>query len=168
MGEANEIRCYEYVNHPFPRVRDALVHGALVVFQAATGKASTRAESVASELRVDLGKIRVGADIEIHIQQVSDRDRQGWAPARTQLDLAWQAAGSPRWFPVMKATLSIYPLTDRETQLDLIGHYAPPFGVLGKALNALVGHRIAEACVHRFLRDVAEHLREVLRERAAH
>jgi hypothetical protein len=29
-------------------------------------------------------------------------------------------------------------------------------------MNALAGHRIAEACVHRFLADVARHLRESL------
>jgi hypothetical protein len=44
----------------------------------------------------------------------------------------------------MKADLSIYPLTATETQLDFKGVYEPPLGPLGEAVNAIVGHRIAE------------------------
>ena len=69
----------------------------------------------------------------------------------------------PRLFPLVKANLSIYPLTATETQLDFKGLYEPPLGLLGKAVNAMVGHRIAEVCVHRFVSDVARYLRETLR-----
>jgi hypothetical protein len=62
----------------------------------------------------------------------------------------------------MDGELSIYALTGTETQLDFLGHYQPPFGILGGALNAVAGHRLAEASVDRFVRDVAEHLRENL------
>jgi hypothetical protein len=34
--------------------------------------------------------------------------------------------------------------------------------VLGKAMNAVVGYRIAELSIHRFLADVAEYLRQRL------
>jgi hypothetical protein len=63
----------------------------------------------------------------------------------------------------MKAGLSIYPITATETQLDFAGRYKPPLGPLGKAMNAMVGHRIAEASVQRFVSDVAEYLRKALR-----
>jgi hypothetical protein len=35
-------------------------------------------------------------------------------------------------------------------------------GVLGTAIDAVVGHRIAEASVHRFVRAVVERLRQDL------
>jgi hypothetical protein len=44
-----------------------------------------------------------------------------------------------------------YPLTATETQLDFWGIYEPPLGAVGKAMNAIIGHRIAEASVHRFI-----------------
>ena len=47
-----EIRCYDYVNHPYERVRDALLHDAVAIFQSATKSAVSRAQSVATELRV--------------------------------------------------------------------------------------------------------------------
>jgi hypothetical protein len=62
----------------------------------------------------------------------------------------------------MKAELSVYPLTSTETQLDFFGAYEPPFGALGKTMNAIVLHRIAEASVHRFVGEVAAHLRQTL------
>jgi len=54
----------------------------------------------------------------------------------------------------MEASLSAYPLSSRETQLDLHGRYRPPLGTVGTALDAAVGHRIAEATLLRLLRDV--------------
>ena len=80
----------------------------------------------------------------------------------TRLHLEWEAARLPRLFPLMKADLSIYPITATETQLDFNGLYEPPLGPLGKALNAMVGHRIAEVSVHRFVSDLAGYLRKTL------
>ena len=63
---------------------------------------------------------------------------------------------------LMDAELSIYPFTATETQLDFFGHYEPPFGMVGKTMNAVLGYRIAEVSVHHFLTDVAEYLRQSL------
>ena len=65
-------------------------------------------------------------------------------------------------FSIMKADLSIYPITATETQLDFNGLYESPLGRLGKAVNAIIGHRVAEASVHRFVSDVAGYLRKTL------
>jgi len=72
----------------------------------------------------------------------------------TRLQLEWEAATMPRLFPLMKAEISIYPLTATETQLDFSGLYEPPLGALGNAVNVIIGHRIAEVAVHRFVSDV--------------
>src|SRR5215471_16868408 len=42
-------------------------------------------------------------------------------------------------FPLMKANLSIYPITATETQLDFNSLYEPLLLPLGKAMNAMVG-----------------------------
>jgi len=70
------------------------------------------------------------------------------------LAFTWHAATDARSFPSMRAELTAYPLSDDETALDLHGWYAPPGGLLGSAADALVGHRLAEASVRRFLDDV--------------
>lgn len=161
MSKPREIHCYDYVNHPYERVRDALSKDALTVFQAATKAAASRAQSIAAELHVDLGGIGVQADIRISVKRVEEKivDNAMSTPV-TRLRLEWEAAAMPRLFPLMKAELSVYPLTSTETQLDFLGTYEPPFGAVGKAVNAIAGHRIAEVSVHRFIRDVAEYLRK--------
>src|SRR6185437_6769646 len=115
MSKGPELRCYDYVNHPYEQVRDALSHDALAVFQSATRSAASRAESVAAELRADVGGFAVEAEIKIRVKDIEEKGRQ------TRLQLEWEAANLPRLFPFMTAELAIYPLTSTETQLDFAG-----------------------------------------------
>jgi len=167
MSKGRGIRCYDYVNHPYEQVRDELTKRAVTVFHEATKLATSRAGAVASELRVKLGGIEIGADIAISVKEVKERPAEVTSTPATRLQLEWEAASSPRLFPFMRAELYVYPLTATETQLDFSGRYEPPLGVLGGAMNAVVGHRIAEASVHRFLAEVARHLKKTLSERSA-
>ncbi len=162
MSKGREIRCFDYVNHPYERVRDALKQNALTVFQSATKAAASRAQSVAAELHVDFGGIGVKTDIKIDVQNVKEKTADAGATPSTRLLLEWEAATMPRLFPLMKGELSIYALTSTETQLDFWGVYEPPFGAVGKTMNAIVLHRMAEASVHRFITDVAGYLRHEL------
>lgn len=162
MSNGREIRSYDYVNRPYERVRDALRQNAPTIFQSATKAAASRAQSVAAELRVDFGGIGVKTDIKILVKNIEEEVAEGMSTPRTRLLLEWEAATMPRLFPLMKAELSVYPLTSTETQLDFLGVYEPPFGTVGKTMNAIVGHRIAEVSVHRFISDVAEYLRQAL------
>jgi len=162
MSNRREIRCFDYVNRPYEQVRKALIKDALTIFQSATGAAASRARSIASELRLDLGGIAVEASILISVTNVEEKPAAPLSDPATRLQLEWQAAKMPGLFPFMKADLSVYSLTPSETQLDFWGVYEPPLGAVGKALNAVVGHRIAEVSVHRFIEDVAAYLRNTL------
>ncbi|MGD0526293.1 MAG: hypothetical protein ABSE49_14170, partial [Polyangiaceae bacterium] len=64
--------------------------------------------------------------------------------------------------PSMQLELSTWALSSTETQLEIVGEYRPPLGVVGNALDAAVGHRIAEASVHRFLDEVIEQMKRDL------
>ena len=54
-----DIRCFDYVNHPYDAVRDAVVADPAGVFQRATSSASERAGDVAAGLRVDVAGIEI-------------------------------------------------------------------------------------------------------------
>ena len=159
----SKIHCYDYVNHPYEEVRSALSKDAAGVFQSATKAAASRAKSIASELRIDIGGIGIQADIQVSVKNIEGEPRKAISGPVTRLQLEWEAAKMANLFPLMKADLLIYPITATETQLDFNGLYEPPLGPLGKAMNAMIGHRIAEASVHRFVTDVAEYLRRTLR-----
>jgi hypothetical protein len=161
---SREIRSFDYVNHPYEVVRNALSADALAVFRSATKAAADRARSVAAELRVNIGAIEVGAEINISVKKIEQTTLEQEMPVTT-IDLEWAATTMPGLFPIMRGELAVYPLTATETQLDFLGVYEPPLGAVGKALNAVAGYRVAEATVHRFVGDVAGYLRESLSKR---
>ncbi len=162
MSKAKTIRVYDYVNHPYDTVRDKMVAGGAGIYRDATKVAAARAKSIASELHVNLAGFEVGTEISISITSTRELEETVTSGPVTRIDLEWEAATMPRLFPLMKAELSIYALTATETQLDLLGKYVVPFGLIGTAMNAVAGHRIAEASVHQFIADVAAYLRAEL------
>lgn len=162
MSNAKTIRVFDYVNQPYEAVRDRLVADSIAVFRDATKVAALRASTVASELHVTIAGIEVGAEIAITIKSVESAPKTVTSPETTKIELQWEGAKMPRLFPFMSAKLMIYPLTATETQLDFIGEYEPPLGIVGGAIDAAVGHRIAEASVHHFVKDVAGFLRAEL------
>ncbi len=159
MSERQTIRVFDYVNQPYDAVRLRLTDDAVGVFRNATKVAAQRANTLASELHFNFAGIEVGTDIAITMKSVETFEKTGTSPEKTVIALEWEAAKMPRLFPFMHAELAIYPLTMTETQLDLSGKYEPPLGIVGSALDAAVGHRIAEASVHKLIADVAAYLR---------
>ena len=164
MNTNKTIRCYDYVNHPFEAVKNALSAEDATVFHDATKAATAHAHNLTSELRVNIAGIEVSKEVSIVMKKVEDRPKQDGKPPLARFQIEWGATNKPHLFPFMNAELSVYPLTGKETQLDFLGQYEPPLGVLGDAIDAVVGHRIAEASVHRFIQNVAAYLRSQLAE----
>jgi hypothetical protein len=163
MAQRHELRCYDYVNHPYPVVRDALRGRLGAIFERATMGATGRAEALAANLKVDVGPVEIGTDVTIELLGVEERQEGpiGRTPT-TFIHLRWKAALAPALFPAMDAELIVYPLSRNETQLELHGFYSPPLGAVGSALDSLIGHRMADASVHRFVAEVAGLLRSEL------
>ena len=162
MSKGREFRAFDYVNQPYDRVRGALLDDPEEIFRNATRSAASRAHEIASGLHVNIGGIELGAEIAITVQSIEEKKGAHEWERRTRIGLEWEAAKNPRLFPEMHGMLDVYALTERETQLDFGGAYEPPLGPLGGAIDARVGHRIAEASIHRFVTDVAKYLRETL------
>ncbi len=155
---SKSIRCYDYVNQPFDLVCDALRSKSNSVFHEATTSAESRAETVAAGLHVKIAGVEVGKNVAIRIKLYEEFESK--TEKKMVVHLEWQATEQPGFFPVMSARLEVYPITNSETQLDFQGEYEPPMGVLGRAVDAVVGHRIAEASIHRFVSEVADYLRQ--------
>jgi hypothetical protein len=158
MSQGQEVRAYEYVNRPYERVSEMLRLDAVGVFQRATASATARARAIVSTMRARFGPLELGADVVVRVTSVEE-DRDAPLGPRTRLRLAWEAPEHTGLFPTMDATLDVYALTPEETQIDFFGVYRPPLGVVGAAIDAAVGHHIAQATVHRFVREISERLR---------
>jgi len=166
MSEPRKLRCYEYVSRPYEAVRDLLRARGLEVVQHATSSATARTDALVSTLRVSAGGVEVGVDVRINVLGTREEERVAGVSHITRVSLEWKAAHATALFPAMTAELSAWPLATDETQLEIDGHYAPPLGIVGNAVDAIAGHRLAEAAVHRFLQDVVEQIRRELPAKA--
>jgi hypothetical protein len=155
-----KLRCYAYVNRPFEEVSKRLHDRTDDLFPKATSTAAARAGQVAANLRVKAGAIDVGVDVSIRIGTVREEEGHPGMSPIVRVPITWEAVRGAALFPAMSAELSVWPLSATETQVELDGTYNPPLGAVGGALDAVVGHRVAEAAVHRFLDDVVEGLRK--------
>lgn len=69
--------------------------------------------------------------------------------------ITWRSVTAPGLFPVFDGDLEVADLWGEGCQLSLMGTYRPPLSVAGAAGDAVLGHRVAEACIRRFVLDVA-------------
>ena len=63
-------------------------------------------------------------------------------------------------FPELDGGVDAAWLGPRRTHLALTAQYEPPMGVLGRAADGMLLHRVAELIAQRFLDGIADHLRD--------
>jgi hypothetical protein len=84
-------------------------------------------------------------------------------PSMTVLPISWRATGAQGLFPSLEADLEVAPLGPTRTQLAISARYDPPLGLIGRAIDRALLHRVAEAT----LKDFLDRIGEVLSTRAA-
>lgn len=83
--------------------------------------------------------------VTLHVGKARDRG-EGFV-----MPLKWAATGPAELFPVMEADLEVAPLGAVESQLRLSGSYDPPLGSVGRQLDRMLLHQLAEATVRALL-----------------
>jgi hypothetical protein len=109
--------------------------------------AAAMSEGEALRLRIGpLGDVPLLAKtVSVEVGEALRRDEV------TVVPLTWKATTTPGLFPVMSADLEVVALDAELTQLTLRGRYEPPLGAVGRRLDRLLMHRVAEASVRSFL-----------------
>ena len=156
-----QLYLYEYVVAPFEEVVRVVRDEGARVFESATEEAVSGAERVQADLVVDLGGFEVGREVEISVGELIEVQSMC---VKTHLD--WHASELSALFPSLSADLEIAALATGDnplTQVTMVGHYDPPLGVLGALGDAVFGHRLAEAALHRFLNTTVDRLSDAAR-----
>jgi hypothetical protein len=156
-----QLHTYAYVNRPYGAIRMAFAEELVDVLQHASDSAVARAVAVATTLRARLGPFSLGARVEVDATGF-EQSPPGAEHPMCRLHVRWRAARNQGLFPSMEADLVAHAVGERETQLAIFGTYNPPLGLLGAAGDALIGHRLAEASVHRFLEEVVRRLEAII------
>jgi hypothetical protein len=162
MSDPRKLRFYGYVDRPYERVRNVLYRQPLQLLVGATSSATKRTKELVAHLRIGVAGVDIGVDVRPTVNRVSEEEPVAGLPPVTCVEIAWEAARGPGHFPLLRAQLSAWPTTSDETQLEIEGDYRPPFGMVGRTLDAILLHRLAQASVHRFLEDVMAQIRSEL------
>ena len=149
------VHDFAYVAAPVGWVRRHLEAGATSwLTDIARG-----ADGDGAELRLKLGRAGLapllGKSVRIVCEPCAQRGDT------TVVPLTWHAEGMEAAFPTLVAYLEVAPFGDERTQITLMGRYDPPLGAVGRRLDRVLGHRVAEATVRDFLSRVARALEEV-------
>jgi hypothetical protein len=72
-------------------------------------------------------------------------------PSMTSFPLTWEPIGLEGLLPRLDANLELGSLGEDRTQLAISARYRPPLGVVGRAVDRVLLHRVAEATLKDFL-----------------
>jgi hypothetical protein len=141
-----EVRAEQTIDLPYQSVRDALL--------ADSGKwlpslAEDAASRLVTELGVNLGKVRVARAVQVEVSPPTIY------PDRCQLYVAWRAAEMPALFPELTGAFELLPLPPRQSRLSFDGRYVPPGRAVGRLVDRVLMHRVAEASVQEFVTRTA-------------
>ena len=151
-----------YVDRPYEAVRNLLQTRGGELLQRATMAAGDITQGLLARIRVGAAGLEVGVDVRVELTRQPSEPSVAGLPEVSHVGLSWKAARGEALFPSMRGDLSATALTFSDTRIAFEGVYTPPFGEVGRALDSLIGHRVAEAALHRFVLDVVEQIRREL------
>jgi hypothetical protein len=138
---------YDFTRVPLPiaQVRHRLLVAVSGLWQQIAEAAYDEGEELLSRVGPFGAVPGLSKAVSMQAGQIRDRG-EGFV-----MPLTWSATGPTELFPVMEADLEIAPLGAGESQLRLSGSYDPPLGAVGRQLDRLLLHQLAEATVRALL-----------------
>jgi hypothetical protein len=127
-----------HIQRPVQEVSSALLDSLLRVFPRSVG--------------VHVAGIPVRKRIQLLIGEPESTST--WAA----IPIWWQPTFGRKLFPVMNGKLEVAPVDKDETRLTVSGMYEPPLGRLGRELDEVLMHRVAEGTVKELAETIAKKL----------
>ena len=84
-----------------------------------------------------------------------------------EVPITWRATGPGELFPVLDGKPTVQPLGPHSSTLWFGGTYQPPLGALGRQIDEVVMHNVAEATIKDFVESAAARLSELAAKRPA-
>ncbi|HEX6230928.1 MAG TPA: hypothetical protein VF029_04395 [Actinomycetota bacterium] len=144
------LRYYLDLSVPLEQAETALLADPADWVPGLLRDAEDRGERLLTEVGFATETRRIEKEVEIRIGTPVR------IPSKTILPMAWKATGPEQLFPQLDADIEVAALGSSRTQLSISARYRPPMGVLGRALDRALLHRVAEATIKDFLDRVGE------------
>lgn len=138
------------VDRPYCAVRDELLASGATWLADDAVAAYADGEQLALTVRSAVGPVKLSKRVWAELADPSSRTD------RVIQRLRWRAAGATGLFPTMEADLEFSPMGDERTSISFMGRYDPPLGLLGREVDRMLLHRLAEASVRSLLVRIAQ------------
>jgi hypothetical protein len=139
------VRYFVELPLPAAQVERALVDQPPGWLAEMAGAAQQRGDELLTEVGVGPLGTRLGRRVAI---QLGEPMR---FPSMTSLTLTWEPIGLEGLLPRLDADIELGSLGEDRTQLAISARYRPPLGVVGRAVDRVLLHRVAEATLKDFL-----------------
>jgi hypothetical protein len=141
------LRYYVELDLPAAQVEAALRDSPSSWLPALADGAVERAEPLLAEVGVGPTGLRVTKRVSVRVGEPVQ------FPSKLSLPMTWEPGG---WLlPKLDAELELGTLGKSRTQLAISARYEPPLGTVGRTVDRLALHRVAEATIKDFLDRVA-------------
>ncbi|HZD17893.1 MAG TPA: hypothetical protein VE669_07110 [Actinomycetota bacterium] len=145
-------RYYLELPIPFDQVESALLADPTGWMPGLLRDAEVRGERLLAEVGFAGSPRRIEKEVEIRL------GKPYRIPSKTLLPMTWRATGAEELFPHLDADIEVAALGPNRSQLSISARYRPPMGVVGRALDRALLHRVAEATIKDFLDRVGENV----------
>lgn len=146
------IQDFVQVPRPYADVSAVLLADGVTLFEGTAHDAYREGELLSLRLAPSTRHSRFGKRIQVDLGCPYER------ADRLVLPIHWWATGPTALFPRLEADLEVAPLGYEATQITLMGRYDPPLAGVGRQMDRLLLHRVAEASVRAFLSKLADSL----------
>jgi hypothetical protein len=140
------------IDLPFETVREELVNSGPAWLGESMVAAYEEGEQLSLRVISSIGPIRVSKRVWAELGEPDVK------PDRVTQPLRWRAAGTTGLFPAMVADLEFTPMGPAMTSISFMGRYVPPLGPLGREVDRMLLHRLAQASVRALLARVVARL----------
>ncbi len=137
------LRYYVELDLPAAQVEAALLDSPSTWLSPLADGALKRGEALLAEVGVGPAGLRVSRRVTVRLGPPVQ------FPSKLSLPMTWEPGG--RLLPRLDAELELGKLGPARTQLAISGRYEPPLGTVGRTVNRLALHRVAEATIKDFL-----------------
>ncbi len=139
------VRYFIELPIPLADVEEALLRAPQDWIPGIAKDAEDRGEDLLAEVGFGQNGSRVSRQVILEL-----RDPMRF-PSRTILPVSWRAAEHEALFPKLDADIEVASLGAVRTQLSASARYRPPLGLVGRAIDRTLLHRVAEATVKDFV-----------------
>lgn len=146
------VEDYVDLSLPFGTVRSRCNKATLWVSSDLASAAEEDGETLRLQIGPSWARGRVTREVEVILGPMRVRGDGCVLP------LTWKATERRNLFPVLEGDLEIAPLGSDQCRLTLCAAYLPPFGDLGRTLDRVLLHRVAQSTLRSFLSRVAASL----------